>query len=57
MKRLYCIIFFLILCIAGPAGAIPIPFQVGTNGTLDETVTSGPGLIGGYTALGTDVFY
>ncbi len=54
--------FLLLLCvsvvgIAGMAGAVPIPFQIGTSSTLHETVTWGPGMIGSYTALGTPVFY
>jgi len=40
----------------GIAGATPIPFQVGTNGSLNENVTSGPGILASWEALGTGVF-
>jgi hypothetical protein len=54
------IIFLAIafLCIfTGNVAAIPTPFQIGTGGYLDETVTSGLGLIAGYEALASGPFW
>jgi hypothetical protein len=46
------------LCIfAGNVAAIPTPFQIGTGGYLDETVTSGPGLLAGYEAFASGPFW
>jgi len=46
----------LVFGVVGVAGAVAIPFQVGTGGFLEGTVTSGPGVLGSWDALGTDEF-
>jgi hypothetical protein len=56
MKKVFLCTVFVVLFAFGNASAVPIPFQVGTGGTLDETVTSGPGILGSWEALGTGVF-
>ena len=47
----------LVFGVVGVAGAVAIPFQVGTGGFLEETVTSGPGVLGSWDALGTNEFW
>jgi hypothetical protein len=56
MKKVFVFLCSLVMVIGltGVAGAIP--FQVGTGGTLEETVTAGLGIIGSWTALGTGEF-
>ena len=56
MKKLVLCLLLVLLFAVGNAGAVPIPFQVGTGGTLNENVTSGPGILGTWEALGTGVF-
>jgi hypothetical protein len=56
MKKTMLFALLVLLFTFGSAGAVPIPFQVGTNGSLIETVTSGPGILASWDALGTGVF-
>jgi hypothetical protein len=56
MKKLaiFLISAFLVLSIYGTTFAVP--FQVGAGGYLEETVITGPGLLGSWTALSSGVF-
>ena len=56
MKKTVLCALAVLLVSFGSAGAVPIQFQVGTNGSLVENVTSGPGILGIWEALGTGVF-
>lgn len=57
MKKVFLCSFLIAFLAIGTAWAVPIPFQVGTGGTLDETVTSGIGVLGSYTALGSATIF
>ena len=59
MKKLLLFLaaILLVFGVVGTASAVAIPFQIGTGGYLEETVTGGPGILGSWEALGTDVFW
>jgi hypothetical protein len=53
MKKIGILLLFILFSVifSGTAVALPTPFQVGTGGYLDETVTDGLGLIAKQEAL------
>ena len=55
MKKLLLCTLLILVFSFGSAGAVPIPFQVGTGGSLTDNVTSGPGILGTWESLGTGV--
>ncbi len=49
--RVFLLVTLLSMVLAGTAVALPVPFEIGTGGYLDETVTEGLGLIATQKAL------